>query len=262
MDQDQDLKVVGGSDVVGSDGEKLGTVDRVEGGYVVAQKGWLFPTEYFIPADAIDSTTDKVVTLNLTKDTVLDQGWDNTPADLKDPGSRDNGSFEDNSAVTGSTAGLDDIGVATPVAGEYRDTPAPTDDDHRADDPIRVQLSEEELSATRREVERGQVTVEKDVVSREQTLEVPVTEERVNVTRHTVDGNVAAESGAFEEGAIEIPVRGEEVDVHKQARVREELEISKEAVNRTEKVSGTVRREEARVTDTTTSARDGNNSNQ
>ncbi|CAA9556917.1 MAG: hypothetical protein AVDCRST_MAG49-2144, partial [uncultured Thermomicrobiales bacterium] len=43
------------------------------------------------------------------------------------------------------------------------------------------------------------------------------------------------------------PVRGEEVELTRTARVAEEVEVSKEAVQRTERVAGTVRREEVRV---------------
>ena len=44
-----------------------------------------------------------------------------------------------------------------------------------------------------------------------------------------------------------MPLRSETVDVQKQARVAEEVVVSKEAVQRTEQVSGTVRREEVYV---------------
>ncbi len=115
------------------------------------------------------------------------------------------------------------------------------------DNDIRVDLHEEEMSATVREVDRGAVQIEKDVVTEEQTLEVPVTEERVNVQRRTVDRPVSAGDDAFREGTIEVPVYGEEVDVQKQARVVEELEIDKEAVQATERVTGTVRREEVNI---------------
>lgn len=117
---------------------------------------------------------------------------------------------------------------------------------NEADD-IKVELHEEEMSASVREVDRGAVQISKDVVTEEQTLEVPVTEERVNVQRRTVDRPVAAGDDAFKEGTIEVPVYGEEVDVQKQARVVEELEIDKEAVRATERVTGTVRREEVSV---------------
>ena len=63
-----------------------------------------------------------------------------------------------------------------------------------------------------------------------------------------------ADANAFTEGTIEVPVRGEEVDVQKRVRVAEEVEIGKEAVQRTETVSGTVRREEVRVEDQTVDA--------
>ena len=56
-----------------------------------------------------------------------------------------------------------------------------------------------------------------------------------------------ADADAFEETVIEVPLRSETVDVQKQARVTGEVVVSKEAVERTEQVSGTVRREEVYV---------------
>ncbi|MBA2276543.1 MAG: YsnF/AvaK domain-containing protein [Chloroflexia bacterium] len=119
---------------------------------------------------------------------------------------------------------------------------------HQQDDEdITVQAREEELTATRREVDLGAVRVEKDVVEEEQTLDVPVTEERVTVNRRTVDRDATGDDTAFEGGTIDVPVRGEEVDVQKRARVTEEIELGKETVQGTERVSDTVRREEIRV---------------
>jgi len=105
------------------------------------------------------------------------------------------------------------------------------------------------LTATTRPVERGQVQINKEVIAEERTLEVPVTEERVTVTRRVVDRDASADETAFDGGTIEIPLRSEEVDVQKRTRVAEEIEIGKEAVQRTERVSGTVRREEVHVDD-------------
>jgi uncharacterized protein (TIGR02271 family) len=51
-------------------------------------------------------------------------------------------------------------------------------------------------------------------------------------------------------------VRGEEVDVQKRVRVAEEIEVGKEAVQRTERVAGTVRREEVRVEESTATTTD------
>ena len=90
--------------------------------------------------------------------------------------------------------------------------------------------------------------IEKDVVTEERTLDVPVTEERVRVERRVVDRPVsAADADAFEETVIDVPLRSETVDVQKQARVAEEVVVSKEAAQRTERVSDTVRKEEVFV---------------
>ena len=117
----------------------------------------------------------------------------------------------------------------------------------QAEGTIRVPIHEEELTASKRQREVGEVRIEKDVVAEERTLQVPVTEERVHVERHAVDRPVTADSGAFQEGTISVPVRGEEVQLQKQTKVAEEVEIGKEAVQRTEQVGGTVRREEVRI---------------
>jgi len=113
-----------------------------------------------------------------------------------------------------------------------------------------VPVHEEELVATKRQQELGEVRIEKDVVSEQRIVEVPVTEERVRVERHAVDRSVGADERAFEEGVIEVPVMGEAVDLQKRVRVSEEVEVGKEAVQRTEQVTGTVRREEVRVEET------------
>ena len=115
------------------------------------------------------------------------------------------------------------------------------------EDELRIPVMAEELTATVRPVDAGAVRIEKDVVTEERVLEVPVTEERVRVERRVVDRPVAADASAFEELVIDVPVTREEVDVQKRARVVEEVVVGKEAVRRTEQVRGTVRHEEVLV---------------
>ena len=86
-------------------------------------------------------------------------------------------------------------------------------------------------------------------MAEERTLDVPVTEERLVVNRRVVDRDAPADAPAYKEDTIEIPLLSEEVDVQKRNRVVEEIEIGKEKVQRTERVSDTVRREEVRVDD-------------
>lgn len=331
--QQNEIVIVPGADVVGSGGDKIGTVKEVFPDYITVEKGWFFPSDHYIPASAINDANENTVFLNVTKDEALQKGWENPPASAgttettgtaaagtgamaTDTGAvyndttagdyvtdervgADTGNNEfapiDN-AENNTTAGVqgapgsyategttvdrvDTTGAAgtvpveetggpttntgatetTGVAGTAGRTGHDRPFDHTAEETahldenenIRVPLAEEELTATKRPVERGQVRVTKDVEEREQSLDVPVSEERVNVERRVVDRDVAPGETAFQEGEIDVPVRGEEVDVQKRARVGEELEISKDVNQRTEQVSDTVRRERAHVENTT-----------
>src|SRR5215212_11027617 len=213
-----------GDEVYGSDGDKVGTVSEVQTGYIVVEKGFFFPTDYYIPTSAVASASDGQVYLSTTRDAALNSGWDTVPD------------------------------VQTTASAATIDTFTETDTERIAaaqvgtDEEIRIPVMEEELTATVRQQEAGAVRIEKDVVTEEQTLEVPVTEERVRIERRVVDRPVsAADADAFEETVIDVPLRTETVDLQKQARVAEEVVVSKEAVERTEQISGTVRREEVIV---------------
>jgi len=204
--------IITGAEVFGADGDKVGTVAAVYPGYIVVEKGFFFPTDYYIPMSAVASADTDRVYLTLARDAALNSGWDAQPTDLE-------------------TATYD-----TSLASRA------------TDEEIRIPVMEEELIATVRPQEAGAVRIEKDVVTEQRTLDVPVTEERVRVERRVVDRPVsAAEADAFEETVIEVPLRSETVDVQKQARVTEEVVVTKEAVQHTEHVADTVRREEVVV---------------
>jgi uncharacterized protein (TIGR02271 family) len=220
MELRQDQRGVG---VFGADGDKVGTVSAVHPGYIVVEKGLFYPTDFYIPMSAVASYDTDRVYLNVSKDAALGRGWDVRPVDLE------------TATVRTTTATTDTFTKSDRLASESRDE-------------IRIPVMEEELTATVREREAGAVRIEKDVVAEERTLEVPVTEERVRVERRVVDRPVsAADADAFEETVIEVPLRSETVDIQKRARVAEEVVVSKEATQRTERVSDTVRREEVYV---------------
>ena len=264
MDSGQQMSFSEGADVVGSDGNKVGEVVAVHQNYLVVEKGFFFPTDYYIPTSAVASSDGDKVYLTVTKDAALDQGWDQAPADdagyLTTDTSESAGYAADPSmspadamtTTAGSGAMLAGAPADTGMAdASYDTTTASTADTRRmeGEDTLRVPVHEEELTATTTAREIGEVRVEKDVVAEERVLDVPVTEERVSVQRRAVDRAAGAGEGAFEEGTIEVPLRGEEVRLETQVRVAEEIEIAKERVQRTEQVGGTVRREEVRVTE-------------
>ena len=69
-------QVMVGDDVYGSGGEKVGAISSVQENYIVVEKGFFFPTDYYIPFSAITSASDNRVTLNVTKDVARHSGWD------------------------------------------------------------------------------------------------------------------------------------------------------------------------------------------
>ena len=215
--------IMTGAEVFGADGEKVGTVAAVYPGYIVVEKGFFFPTDYYIPMSAVASYDNNQVYLTLAKDAALQSGWDAQPVDLE------TASFDTPMATDGTGFGAN----ATQVS---------------ADEEIRIPVMEEELTATVRSQEAGAMRIEKDVITEQRSIDVPVTEERVRIERRVVDRPVtSADAAAFDEIVIEVPLRSETVDVQKQARVTEEIVISKEAVQRTERVTDTVRKEEVYV---------------
>jgi uncharacterized protein (TIGR02271 family) len=117
-----------------------------------------------------------------------------------------------------------------------------------------VPVHEERLEPSKHTEQAGEVQISKRVVTDQETIEVPVTEERVRVDwRATAEDGTAAESD-FQESSIEVPVSREVVDVNKRTVKTGELEVSRELDEHTEKVTESVRREVVDVDDSNTRA--------
>ena len=116
-----------------------------------------------------------------------------------------------------------------------------TDQDHRS-----MLLREEQLQAEKQRVQAGEVRLHKDVVTEQRNIDVPVTHEEVYVEQHAVNPQVSdAPIGQGE--SIRVPVSEEQVNVTKNTVTTGEVEIGKRAVTENQRVSDTVRREEARI---------------
>jgi hypothetical protein len=104
-----------GTEVYGSDGEKVGRVFSVYPNYIVIEKGFFFPSDYFVPVGAIASYDGDKAYLNVTKDEALNRGWD------IEPGASDNKGTEE----------FDASGTATYAA--HKDTLTAMSDSAAAD---------------------------------------------------------------------------------------------------------------------------------
>ena len=223
-------QVRAGMDVFDANDEKVGTVAETMGSYLRVPSGFLgLGQEHSIPLSAIRRIQDEQIQLKVSKEQ-LDE-LEAADGDL--PGEDDGAPVEHTSTTTTTTA------VGTPM----RPTPVARSDEGEE----RLQLREEELTARKHAVESGEVKLSKDVVAERQTLEVPVTREEVTIERHSVEPRPSDRPISETGQTIRVPVHEEQVTAEKQAVVYEEVEVGKRAVQQTEHVSDTVRREEAVV---------------
>jgi hypothetical protein len=68
-----------GSDVYGSEGDKIGRVADIGSNYFIVEKGFLFTTDVYVPMSAVANVDEDGIHLNVAKDAVEDQGWDSPP---------------------------------------------------------------------------------------------------------------------------------------------------------------------------------------
>ncbi len=159
-----------------------------------------------------------------------------------------NASVEDGMIRVGGMGGIGydttttDYATTTDTAGTSRHVTEAT-----GSGPWRLRRLAERLNAHTEAEQVGEVRIDKDVVEEQQTIDVPVTQEQVEIRRVAVD-RPATDAQIVDTGdTIRVPVIGERVEVSKEAHVVEELEIAKTAQTETQRVSDTVRREEINI---------------
>lgn len=132
------------------------------------------------------------------------------------------------------------------------DASAPQPSTARAgDDRQTLKVVEENLQVGKRQVEDGGVRVHRRLMEKPVSEQVTLREERAVVERHPVDrpatdADLQGLSGTGDE-TIELRERHEEAVVGKTARVVEEVEIGKQARERTETVEDTIRRHDVEI---------------
>jgi uncharacterized protein (TIGR02271 family) len=110
----------------------------------------------------------------------------------------------------------------------------------------RIQLRGEMLRTYKERVQRGEVRLRKDVVTENQTVQVPVTREELVVERTSGSGQPVS-GGIGRDQEIRVPLSEERVHVEKQPVVNEEVRVGKRQVQTSQQVSDKVRHEELRV---------------
>jgi uncharacterized protein (TIGR02271 family) len=154
-----------------------------------------------------------------------------------------------------STATATGAATAAPTAATTMTTTAPISDTAaRGATEVReevIPVYEEELRVGKRVIEQGRVRVHAYTVEQPVQEDVTLREERVAVERRPVDRPVSGAPGeaAFRERTIDVTTHREEPVIDKEARIKEEVVVRKEADQHTETVRDTVRHTEVEIDD-------------
>lgn len=224
-----------GMTVHSSDGKKLGKVVQCTADLFVIEKGFFFPKDFVARYDQVAAVDGDDVRLSTSSDALEKTG---------------------EQGDTGYT-GLSEERTARPIGGAGMGLGASNDDSTLGQAPgrrmtgdkeeLRMQLAEEELVAQKRERDAGEVRVRKEVVTEHRQIEVPVTKEEIKVERAPATGSQDPGRAAFKEDTISMPLKEEEVEIHKRPVVREEVRVSKDRRQVEQRADADVRREEAHV---------------
>ncbi len=212
-------EVMKGAEVFDANDEKVGKVVEVGRNSFKVEKGFIFHKDMHLPMSAVAQTHDHHVHLNVAKDHVMTMGAEQLPAEGHEWYGMNTNRTTDR-AMTG-----------------------------REGENISVPVIEEQLKAGVREKEGGMARITKNVVEEQKTIDVPVQHEEVYVTERAVNRAATKEDLAAMDRDIEIPLTQQEVVTKKEAVVTGEVNIRKETVRDTERVTDTVRREEVHVDD-------------
>lgn len=209
--QYQASQIQTGWDVYGSDGEKVGDVADVGPDHFIVEKGFIFTTDIYIPMSAVRLIEHDRIELSMAKAEIEGKGWDRPPD------------------AVAADADYDTARADYQTRGETGT----------------IERHEEQLNVEKEPVQTGEVRVEKDVVEQQQSVDVPLEREEVHLERRAVDKPASGE--AFTDQEVSIPVSEERAQVTKEARVVEELDVEKDVHQDTERVEGTVKKEEFKV---------------
>jgi len=224
--------------VMGTQGERIGKVIRCDDDTFVVEKGVFFPKDYELRYDHITDVSGGTVRYALTD---FLRGRDiETAASKPAAEARE-------AAATAATA-------AAPVAGAATATAAATArrvERSQDREEIRIPLMREEIGIEKVARESGHIRIHKTVHTEEKHFSVPVTREEV-IIEHVAIGRDAALTGddAFIEDTVDVPLYEEEVRVSKHSVLEEEVVVRTVAQSVEREGTAMLRHEEAEVEDT------------
>ena len=211
--QDIDWDDVIKKEARGINDEDLGEVQEVGDTYVLVQKGLINKEKYYIPQTEVESYDGNILRFKLSEEEIKDKYSGDSPS------------------LTRSTG---------------------KDDGEEESESTHVQLVEERLNISKRDVTYKEATLIKEPVTETKTVEVPITHEELVVERRPASKSTTSTSDlkppVTSKEEIKIPLKKEEVEVKKEPYVKEEVVLKKRRVTETKTITEEVKSE--RLADT------------
>ncbi|MCB2294921.1 YsnF/AvaK domain-containing protein [Clostridium algoriphilum] len=116
----------------------------------------------------------------------------------------------------------------------------------KTEDTAKLSLRKEELDIAKSRAQKGDVEIGKEILEEHKKVDVPVSCEEVVIERRSLN-NEASDSPITSEETIKIPISEEKVDVNKHTVVTGEILAHKREIENTAHIDETLKREEARI---------------
>jgi uncharacterized protein (TIGR02271 family) len=239
-----------GQELLGSDGDKIGTIEEIyvdndtdHPEWALVKTGLFGGKGTFVPL-AQATPEDDGVRVPFEKSMVKDAPNIDPDGQLSPSEERtlyEHYSLEYGDTDTGSGTGTRETDGTDETVG--RDTSGPTTDDA-------MTRSEEELNVGKTQRETGRARLRKYVVTDEVQTTVPVQREEVRVEREPItDANIdnATDGPAISEEEHEVTLHAEEPVVEKRTVPKERVRLDKDVVEEERQVSDTVAKEQIEV---------------
>jgi len=262
-----DLSRYIGYDVVDRTDNNIGTLDCLwadhngEPAFVGVRTGWFLGKTHVVPAQSVEVNEYRQrLRLPYTEEKVKNAPAYDADVDMTEGMEQEIYSYyglqprtrmsqlglntPSTARSTGSTAMSGTSTTAkTPLTADTRGTTGTP----RGRDEATIQLSEEQLRVSKREVEAGGVRLRKVIRTEIVNQPVELRREEVVIERVPAGQRTGAPRAGFQEQEVYIPLCREEAVVNKEVRVREEVRAHKESQTDTQHVSDRVRKEDVEI---------------
>jgi uncharacterized protein (TIGR02271 family) len=212
------------------DGKKLGRIVFTSEDSFTVEKGVFFPRDFTLRYDDIREIRDNQVVINESTEEM--EKWQSVD-------------YSGWSKVESVNRGEISAVPTQSFQNRYEALPEET---------VSIPIFEEELEAKKKMHKMGEVSVKKIVHSELKHITVPLMHEEVQIRRvpasQTTLRGIGTE-GSFQEKTVNVPVMEEEVEVSKHAVMKEEVRIGKTKLTEQRDVSGEIRKEEVEIDDRT-----------